>query len=445
MLKILRTAFLGMLVTALLLPGVAARAEDKALPILFVHGNGDTAALWMTTIWRFESNGYPRELMDAVDFTDPVASAVYDQKQPDRSTAEEATQQLAGAAAALRKRTGAAKIILIGHARGGLIIRNYLRESGAGTTAIAILCSAPDHGLVVSDKLLVGSEFNGASPFLRALNALPDEVVPGVRFMTIRSDGNDKYAQPDGRFLGQPGATTGIGFASPELRGASNVVIPHLDHRETAYGPEAFAAMYRFITGHAPKTLKVRRERNPMLEGKVSAFADGTPTNLGAPGAVIEIYKVSPKTGERVGNAWLRQVTGEDGRWGPLKAESNADYEFVVAVPGFPITHLYRSSFARSSRFVHLRPQLLTKEDREAGAVLYVSRPRGYFAAERDRLLLDGKPPPGIAAGVPSMSLTRLAFPSTPMTIVATLDHERIVTLSWPIKDNQVSVAEFTW
>src|SRR5690242_4574734 len=30
-------------------------------PILFVHGNGDSSALWITTLWRFESNGYPRE------------------------------------------------------------------------------------------------------------------------------------------------------------------------------------------------------------------------------------------------------------------------------------------------------------------------------------------------------------------------------------------------
>src|SRR4029450_8349348 len=26
-------------------------------PILFVHGNGDHAALWVTTLWRMESNG----------------------------------------------------------------------------------------------------------------------------------------------------------------------------------------------------------------------------------------------------------------------------------------------------------------------------------------------------------------------------------------------------
>jgi triacylglycerol esterase/lipase EstA (alpha/beta hydrolase family) len=35
-------------------------------PIVFVHGNGDTAALWMTTIWRFESNGWPRERLHAM-------------------------------------------------------------------------------------------------------------------------------------------------------------------------------------------------------------------------------------------------------------------------------------------------------------------------------------------------------------------------------------------
>ncbi len=44
------------------LPAAAqtAPADVKAAeipPILFVHGNGDHAALWMTTLWRMESNG----------------------------------------------------------------------------------------------------------------------------------------------------------------------------------------------------------------------------------------------------------------------------------------------------------------------------------------------------------------------------------------------------
>jgi triacylglycerol lipase len=35
-------------------------AAEQQPPVVFVHGNGDTAALWHTTMWRFESNGYDR-------------------------------------------------------------------------------------------------------------------------------------------------------------------------------------------------------------------------------------------------------------------------------------------------------------------------------------------------------------------------------------------------
>jgi len=36
-------------------------------PIVFVHGNGDSASNWLTTAWRFESNGWPRERLHAID------------------------------------------------------------------------------------------------------------------------------------------------------------------------------------------------------------------------------------------------------------------------------------------------------------------------------------------------------------------------------------------
>ena len=45
--------------------------------------------------------------------------------------------------------------------------------------------------------MLVGSEFNGAAPFLKELNGGPDDLIPGVEMMAIRSDKNDKYSQPD--------------------------------------------------------------------------------------------------------------------------------------------------------------------------------------------------------------------------------------------------------
>src|SRR4051795_4665478 len=51
---------------------VASRPAEVP-PVLFVHGNGDHAALWITTLWRMESNGVPRERMLAINFTDPLA------------------------------------------------------------------------------------------------------------------------------------------------------------------------------------------------------------------------------------------------------------------------------------------------------------------------------------------------------------------------------------
>ncbi|WP_036047610.1 hypothetical protein [Bradyrhizobium sp. Tv2a-2] len=42
-------------------------------PILFVHGNGDHAALWITTLSRMQSNGVPRDRMFVINFTDPLA------------------------------------------------------------------------------------------------------------------------------------------------------------------------------------------------------------------------------------------------------------------------------------------------------------------------------------------------------------------------------------
>jgi triacylglycerol lipase len=68
---------------------------------------------------------------------------------------------------------------------------------------------------------------------MRDLNSSPDEIISGVRIMTIRSDNNDKHAQPDGRFIGLPDVATALDFTAPALKGATNVVLSGVDHRET--------------------------------------------------------------------------------------------------------------------------------------------------------------------------------------------------------------------
>ena len=58
--------------TSALAQTASAAPASELPPILFVHGNGDYDALWMTTLWRMESNGIPRERMLAINFTDPM-------------------------------------------------------------------------------------------------------------------------------------------------------------------------------------------------------------------------------------------------------------------------------------------------------------------------------------------------------------------------------------
>ena len=168
--------------------------------------------------------------------------------------------------------------------------------------------------------MLVGSEFNGAFTFLKGLNAGPDDLIPGVEMMAIRSDKNDKYSQPDGRFVGAPGKPTGVGYDASELRGARNVILDGLDHREVAFNKLAFAAMYEFITGKPPASMFITQEPLPVLNGKVTGIADGgTYTNLAVADAEVEIFEVDAKTGERKSTVPVhRKTTGEDGVWGPF-------------------------------------------------------------------------------------------------------------------------------
>ncbi|CAM9697943.1 unnamed protein product, partial [Phaeothamnion confervicola] len=419
--------------------------SDPSLPpVVFVHGNGDTAAQWTTTLWRFESNGYDRKLLHAIDLRYPLARNDDAKPQPLRSSAAESMQQLAAYVDEVRKATGRDKVVLVGNSRGGNAIRNYLKNGGgAARVSHAILGGTPNHG--VSDwPETRGNEFNGKGPFLTQLNAGPDEVVAGVRFMTIRSDNNDKYAQPDGQFLGKPGRATGVGFDGPELKGAENVVIPNIDHRETSYDAPAFAEMYRFITGRAPARTTIATEARVALDGKVNGMEGGVPTNLPVAGARVEVYEVVAETGARRGSAVHAKTTGADGLWGPFVAQLNTHYEFVVSVPGHSVTHIYRSPFPRSSELVHLRPATLAKADQSAGSVVSISRPRGYFGHGRDVFTLDGKVPPGINTGVPGAAVGKVLLPDGPLRAVpARFNDEFITVRNWPAKDGHIVFAEF--
>src|SRR3954463_7285002 len=288
--------------------GFGAAAQTSAAPavdvppILFVHGNGDHAALWMTTLWRMESNGVSRDRMFAINFTDPLARTDDAVAQPNRSSTEDQRRELGDAIKELKGRTGASRVALVGNSRGGNSIRSYVKNGGGADVSHAVLCGVPNHGVYDWDDT-PGNEFNGRGAFLRGLNAGDSEVTPGTSFLTLRSDGIDKFAQGDGRFVGKPGTPTGITAEGPALKGATNLVLGAIDHRETAYSPRAFREIFKFIASREPDQIAVVPEAEVKLSGLVTGTPGGVQTNRPVAGAAVEIYRVLPETGERIGAA----------------------------------------------------------------------------------------------------------------------------------------------
>ncbi|MDP3225038.1 MAG: twin-arginine translocation pathway signal [Rubrivivax sp.] len=429
-------------------------ASQPLPPIVFVHGNGDTAALWLTTLWRFESNGWPRERLHAVHMPYPLARDSDEREQPGRSSTADQRQLLAAEVDKVLASTGARQVVLMANSRGGNAVRSFIAGGGAAKVSHAILGGTPNHGVRADANNNPGNEFNGAGPFLQALNnqgAPGVEITPGPAWMTIRSDNNDKFAQPEGTWLGAPGKPTGVSFDGPELRGAKNVVLAGIDHRETSFGPEAFAAAFAFITGRAPATTGFTPEASVVLDGQVSGLglnndlASGSfASNLPLAGATVEVFAVDANTGERLGDAKWRTSVGTDGRWGPFPADGRASYEFVVSAPGYAITHIYRQPFPRSSNIVHLRADRLLTADKTAGSVLTFTRPRGYFGLPRDRVVFDGQDPaPGIPRGVAGLSTSKIKLPPGPIrAVVASFNGQTMAARNWPAADNRVVLLE---
>jgi triacylglycerol lipase len=451
--------------------------ELGKLPIVFVHGNGDSAALWQTTVWRFETNGWPRDMLYAIDLPYPLARDDDTKPQPGRTSSAEHMAYLKSEVNKVLARTGAEQVVLMANSRGGYAVRNFIQNGGGDrVVSHAILGGTPNHGVWAIPGFREGSEFSGTGPFLTALNAPKnalghEEKVStltaaqtlfghwaGVRWMTIRSDNNDKFAQPDGLWIGQKGTPTFVTYAGPELKGATNVVIPRIDHRETSFSPAAFEASYRFITGHAPRTLAIERENEIILSGKVTGLglksddplSGNFVNNLPITNAKVEAFMVDPLAGERFRTADYSAATGADGAWGPLRVRPNILYEFVITAPGYATTHIYRWPLPRSSTIVHLRAERLSEADKNAagpyGSIVTLSRPRGYIDLSRDKVFFDEKylpvEPPSAGAGLSTRKIIIKEYRQ--QAVRGAFNDEELVGRTWLADQNHVVILEIT-
>ncbi len=456
-----RRSLFALAASTLLLAACATAPNlEQHPPIVFVHGNGDIAALWQTTVWRFESNGWPRERLHAIDLPYPLARDDDSKAQPGRTSTAEHMAFLRSEVDKVLQATGARKVVLVGNSRGGNAIRHYIQNGGGDArVSHAILGGTPNHGVWAIKGFREGNEFSGTGPFLTALNApknsAGDEVTASVQWLTTRSDNNDKFAQPDGLWIGARGTPTNVTFAGPALKGATNAVLPRVDHRETSFSPAAFEVTYRFITGKGAKSLAIQPETPVLLNGKISGLgltpadpASGNySNNLPLPGAQLSVYATDAANGARLGNAAHSKTVGADGVWGPFNAQAGVQYEFVINAPGYATTHIYRSPFPRSSNIVNLRAERAAEADKSAKSNITLTRPRGYFDAVRDKMRFDGNstlpgvPPTGAGVSSAKINLSQEGF----RPISAEFNGEKITGRTWPAADNHLVVLELTY
>ena len=442
-----RRSVLALPVGLLAMNRVAAAAPDTEapVPIVFVHGNEGNASLWQSVVWRFESNGYPADRLFAFSFTNPTARDNDTVAQPNRSSVADQLRELTEQIERVRVATNAPKVALVANSRGGYAVRNFLMQEGAvAKVSHVVLCGVPNHGVFSFPDTRLNNEFNGGGPFLSRLNEQPGEITAGPAWLTIRSDGMDKFAQPDGRFIGQPNVPTGVDTNGPALKGAINLVLGAIDHRETAFHPRAFREIFKFIAGREPARIAVVPQSPLLIGGIVAEFPGGVATNKPLADAHVQVFALSPE-GERQGAALYDRRTDATGAWGPATAPPGVPLEFVVAANNYPVTHLYRAPFARSTTLMNLRPGRPLKPEERSGALVLLTRPRGYFGLPRDTVILDGREPADVKRGVPTDSSATLRFADAPdRPIVCLFDEERVVCRAWPAADNHMTIAELT-
>src|SRR4051812_26591147 len=234
----------------------AAQGSFAQNPVLFVHGIEGSGSQFESQKMRFTSNGYPQEWVDEVDYDS--TRAVGDKSAVDA--------QIDAKIEALKKATGKAKVDVIAHSLGTIVMEDYITSS--------------------------------------------DE----------RKANIGKYVNVDGQST-NPGVPTlavwaGRGTPGRSMEGATNVTIPDQTHVQTCTSAQSFVEYFKFLAGAAPAHDIVPQPGTIELAGRILNF----PQNNGLSGAKVELWEVDGD-GKRVGSKPVDSVTTDDsGDIGPFKA-----------------------------------------------------------------------------------------------------------------------------
>lgn len=308
-------------------------------PVVFLHGFLASGDTYEKQVKRFTSNGYSLADLYAFDWN------TLDLGADNVGNLNKFIDQVLA-------KTGAAQVDLVGHSAGTGIVQQYTQRYRSKVKHLVLLAGFPP-------------DQQDSTPILNIYST----------FDYIATGGKD-------------------------VSGGTNLKLSDKDHYEVATCAQTFEAMYKFFNGgQSPATLEYTPDNDVILSGKAGSFGENTFLK----NTQVEIYKVDPATGFRLGQTPFKKfTTDEKGFWGPFRAEASAYYEFVVYdnISGSRKVHYYREPFSRSDKLVYLRTfpaglsigglflSSLPKDDR-LGVTAFFGASQAAVAG-RDELILDG-------------------------------------------------------
>jgi triacylglycerol esterase/lipase EstA (alpha/beta hydrolase family) len=170
-------------------------------PVLLVHGVLVNDGVWVGFRRYLRRRGIAP--VYTINYGPPLADIELFAEQLDRKIG------------AIRRATGAERLVLVAHSMGGLVARAYLRRYGAARVARLITLGAPHHGSVLA-YLFPGRDLvqmHPGNPWLDALNG-DEKSPPAVPIVSIWSR-HDSMVAPQ---------------ASSELRNGENIALIGVAH-----------------------------------------------------------------------------------------------------------------------------------------------------------------------------------------------------------------------
>jgi len=277
-----------------------------------VHGFEGSGSQFESQKMRLTGNGYPDSYVTVFEYNSLEFASALESGSSVQAQEQQLFAQMDQLVAHVKAITHRHKVDLLGHSLGTKLMQDYLNSSKQRAANVA--------HYVNMDGMTADSPPGGVSTLALWGTKGPLSSKPGRR-----------------------------------IKGAKNVFIPDSTHVQVATSPVSFRWFYKFFTGKAPKTTRIRSQTGRItLSGRAVNF----PQNSGLQGATVQLWPINQATGQRTATKPIASfVVGGTGNWGPVTVQSGRRYEFALVRtdnPSAPLHHFYYERFIRSDHLIRL-------------------------------------------------------------------------------------------